>query len=105
MLLPIAGVFQIFDGLQVVAAGVLRGVADTRVPMILNFVGFWLVGLPVSVGLAFWLDRGPTGVWWGLALGIGIVAILLLRRIRIRFGRELRRLVIDEPEQQQVSSV
>jgi hypothetical protein len=44
-------------------------------------------------------------VWWGLALGIGIVAILLLRRIRIRFGRELRRLVIDEPEQQQVSSV
>jgi hypothetical protein len=59
----------------------------------------------VSVGLAFWLDRGPPGVWWGLALGIGIVAILLLRRIRIRFGRELRRLVIDEPEQQQVSSV
>ena len=96
MLIPIAGVFQVFDGIQVVAAGALRGVADTRVPMILNFVGFWLIGLPVCVGLGFWLDVGPRGVWWGLATGIGVVAILLLYRIRARFGRELMRVVIDE---------
>lgn len=103
-LLPIAGVFQIFDGLQVVAAGALRGVADTRVPMILNFVGFWLVGLPICVVLGLWLDWGPAGVWWGLAIGIGIVAILLLHRIRIRFGRALRRVVIDDTDAEPVSS-
>lgn len=103
-LLPIAGVFQIFDGLQVVAAGALRGVADTRVPMILNFVGFWLIGLPICVVLGLWLDWGPAGVWWGLAIGIGIVAILLLHRIRIRFGRALRRVVIDDADAEPVSS-
>ena len=97
-LLPIAGVFQVFDGLQIVAAGALRGVADTRVPMILNFVGFWLVGLPISILLGLWLDRGPTGVWWGLAIGIAIVALLLLSRIRVRFGKVLRRVVIDDPD-------
>jgi multidrug resistance protein, MATE family len=98
LLLPIAGVFQVFDGIQVVAAGALRGVGDTRVPMILNLVGFWLVGLPVSAALGLWLDVGPPGIWWGLALGIGVVAILLTHRIRRRFGRELRRLVIDDEE-------
>lgn len=96
LLLPIAGVFQIFDGLQVVAAGALRGIGDTRVPMIMNLVGFWFVGLPVSAALAFGLDVGPRGIWWGLAIGIGVVAILLSFRIRTRFGRALRRLVIDE---------
>ncbi|MDX1494922.1 MAG: MATE family efflux transporter [Longimicrobiales bacterium] len=95
-LLPIAGVFQIFDGLQVAAAGALRGVGDTRVPMLLNLVGFWMIGLPACVGLAFGLGMGPQGIWWGLALGIGVVGILLMLRIRRRFGRALRRLVMDE---------
>jgi len=96
LLLPIAGVFQVFDGMQVVAAGALRGVGDTRAPMVLNLVGFWLLGLPVSLGLGFGLDWGPTGVWWGLAIGIGAVAILLTSRVRHRLGRALHRLVIDE---------
>ncbi len=99
VLLPIAGVFQVFDGIQVVAAGALRGVGDTRVPMILNLVGFWFVGLPVSAALGLWLEGGPAGIWWGLAIGIGVVAVLLSHRIRRRFGRELRRLVIDEDEE------
>jgi multidrug resistance protein, MATE family len=98
LLLPIAGVFQVFDGVQVVAAGALRGVGDTRVPMILNLVGFWFVGLPVSAALGLWLGVGPQGIWWGLAIGIGVVAVLLTHRIRRRFGRELRRLVIDDDE-------
>jgi MATE family multidrug resistance protein len=98
LLLPIAGVFQVFDGIQVVAAGALRGVGDTRVPMLLNLVGFWLVGLPVSALLGFGVGVGPTGIWWGLALGIGVVAVLLTHRVRRRFGRALRRLVIDEED-------
>jgi MATE family multidrug resistance protein len=95
-LFPVAGVFQIFDGLQVVAAGALRGVGDTRVPMLMALVGFWFVSLPVSWWLAFPRDAGPVGVWWGLAIGLGVVSILLTIRVRQRFGRDLRRLVIDE---------
>lgn len=95
-LFPVAGVFQVFDGLQVVALGALRGVGDTRVPMLMNLVGFWLVGLPVSAWLAFGVDAGPTGVWWGLAIGLGVVSVLLSMRIRRRFGRDLTRLVIDD---------
>lgn len=95
-LLPIAGVFQIFDGLQVAGAGALRGVGDTQVPMLLNLFGFWFIGLPTCAWLAFGVALGPTGVWWGLALGIGTVGTLLMFRIRGRFGRDLRRLVMDE---------
>ncbi len=51
-LIPIAGVFQIFDGVQVVSSGILRGLGDTRAPMVINVLGFWLVGMPVSLGLA-----------------------------------------------------
>jgi MATE family multidrug resistance protein len=96
VLLPIAGVFQVFDGLQVVAAGALRGVGDTRVPMLLNLVGFWFVGLPVSIWLGFRVGWGPQGVWWGLAIGIGVVAVLLTLRVRRRLGRSMQRLVIHE---------
>ncbi len=99
LLIPIAGIFQVFDGMQVVAAGVLRGVGDTRVPMLLNLVGFWLVGLPVSYGLGFVMDVGPAGIWWGLAAGIGLVAVLLVARVRARLGRDLRRLVIDDVQE------
>jgi MATE family multidrug resistance protein len=99
LLLPIAGVFQVFDGVQVVAAGALRGVGDTRVPMIVNLVGFWVVGLPVSAALGLELGGGPPGVWWGLAIGIGVVAVLLAVRVRRRFGRSLRRLVIDDDDE------
>jgi MATE family multidrug resistance protein len=96
VLIPVAGVFQVFDGIQVVSSGVLRGVGDTRVPMVVNLVGFWVVGLPVSVALGFGLHLGPRGVWLGLASGIGAVALLLLLRVRARFGRDLRRLVLEE---------
>ena len=96
LLIPIAGVFQVFDGIQVVGAGVLRGVGDTRVPMVLNLVGFWVVGLPVSALLSFGFALGPRGIWIGLALGIGAVALLLLGRVWARFGRDLRRVVIED---------
>ncbi|HSG08573.1 MAG TPA: MATE family efflux transporter [Longimicrobiales bacterium] len=98
LLIPIAGVFQVFDGIQVVGAGVLRGVGDTRIPMVMNLLGFWVVGLPVSAFLAFGLALGPRGIWIGLASGIGAVALLLLGRVRARFGQDLRRLVIEDED-------
>ena len=95
-LIPIAGAFQVFDGIQVVSAGTLRGLGDTRVPMLIGLVGFWLIGLPVSVALAFGAGLGPLGLWWGLVAGLGAVALPLLARVRVRFRRNLDRLVIDD---------
>ena len=90
-LIPIAGVFQVFDGLQVVRAGVLRGIGDTRAPLVFNLVGFWLIGFPISVGLGFFTAAGPLGLWWGLVAGLAVVAIFLVLRIRRRLRGELRR--------------
>jgi MATE family multidrug resistance protein len=95
-LIPIAGVFQIFDGLQVVSIGILRGVGDTRTPLIVNLLGFWLLGFPVSLWLGFQLGYGPVGLWWGLVVGLAAVALALLWRVRVRMGEEMRRLVIDD---------
>lgn len=96
LLIPIAGVFQVFDGLQVVAIGVLRGVGDTRTPMLVNVLGFWLLGLPVSLWLGFGLGAGAVGLWWGLVAGLAAVALFLLARVRVRFAGALPRVVIDE---------
>ncbi len=95
-LIPIAGFFQVFDGIQAVATGTLRGVGDTRAPMIVNLLGFWLIGMPVSIYLGFRTAAGPQGLWWGLVVGLAAVATFLLLRVRARFGRELRRVVIDD---------
>jgi MATE family multidrug resistance protein len=94
-LIPIAGFFQVFDGLQIVAAGVLRGLGDTRAPLVINLFGFWLIGLPVSVFLAFVAGAGPAGIWWGFVAGLGSVAVFLLGRVRFRLRREMRRIVVD----------
>ncbi len=78
--LAIAALFQIVDGIQAVAAGMLRGRHDTRVPMIIALFGYWGIGLTGSVVLAFPLRLEGTGVWLGLALGLAVVALLLTRR-------------------------
>jgi MATE family multidrug resistance protein len=95
-LIPLAGVFQVFDGLQVVSSGILRGVGDTRFPMVVNLMGFWCLGIPLSLFLGFRTPAGPRGLWWGLVLGLAAVAILFMVRIRGLMGSELRRIVIDE---------
>jgi MATE family multidrug resistance protein len=97
MLIPIAGVFQVFDGLQVVTAGILRGLGDTRVSMLVNLFGYWLLGIPVSVYLGFGAGLGPAGLWWGLVLGLAVVGTLLLVRLRGRLARRQPRVVIDAP--------
>jgi multidrug resistance protein, MATE family len=83
-LIPIAGMFQLFDGIQAVSAGVLRGLGDTRAPFVVNLAGFWLCGFPVSVALAFHTPLRALGLWWGLAAGLAVVASLLLLRVRSR---------------------
>jgi MATE family multidrug resistance protein len=95
LLLPIAGVFQVFDGLQVVAIGLLRGLGDTRVPMLANIIGFWAIGFPVSLVLAFPLGLGAVGLWWGLVVGLIIVALFLIVRVRQRERQDLARILID----------
>jgi len=95
VLIPIAGFFQVFDGLQVVSAGILRGLGDTRAPMIINVLGFWLVGMPVSLALAFHLQAGPAGLWWGLVAGLAAVALLLLGRVVSRLRHSVRRVLVE----------
>ena len=77
-LLFVAAVFQLFDGLQGVATGALRGLGDTRTPMIWNFAGHWLIGLPLGYALCFTLGRGVIGLWWGLSTGLIICGLGLL---------------------------
>ncbi len=78
--LLIAALFQIVDGAQVVGAGMLRGLHDARVPMIYALFGYWAIGLGVGIGLAFALEWRGTGIWTGLAAGLGVVAILMIWR-------------------------
>jgi MATE family multidrug resistance protein len=91
ILLPIAAAFQVFDGLQVVGAGVLRGAADTTFPAAVAFVGYWVLALPTGWWLAFRAGLGARGLWWGFTTGLAAVAILLLLRIAVRLRRPLAR--------------
>jgi MATE family multidrug resistance protein len=77
-LLFIAAVFQLFDGVQGVATGVLRGLGDTRTPMITNLAGHWFFGLPVGYSLCFVFGFGVIGLWIGLSTGLIIVGAVLL---------------------------
>ena len=78
LLIPLAGIFQVFDGLQVVSIGALRGLADTRTPMIANIMGFWVLGLPIGLWLAFRVGLGAVGLWWGLVIGLVAVGLTLV---------------------------
>jgi MATE family multidrug resistance protein len=78
--LAIAAIFQVVDGAQVVGAGMLRGLHDTRVPMIFTFVGYWGIGIGVGAWLAFRRGWQGQGIWTGLAVGLAIVAVLMIWR-------------------------
>jgi multidrug resistance protein, MATE family len=77
-LLFVAAVFQLFDGLQAVATGALRGLGDTRTPMVTNLAGHWLLGLPMGYTLCFPLGLGVIGLWWGLSAGLIVCGVVLL---------------------------
>jgi len=77
-LLFVAALFQLFDGLQGVTTGVLRGLADTRTAMLWNLAGHWFLGLPLGYTLCFVAGRGVVGLWWGLSAGLIVCGLALL---------------------------
>ncbi len=93
-LLAMASLFQLVDGAQAVALGILRGVQDTTVPMILAGFSYWIVGMPASYLLGFVFDLEGVGVWLGLVFGLGVAAILLNARF---WGSVLKRLGPTDP--------
>jgi MATE family multidrug resistance protein len=76
-LLAVAAAFQLFDGTQAVATGALRGISETRTPMIVNVIGHWVLGLPVGYILCFQLGWGVRGLWVGLSIGLVVAALVL----------------------------
>ncbi|MDD5629803.1 MAG: MATE family efflux transporter, partial [Elusimicrobia bacterium] len=97
-LLAVAGFFQVFDATHVVMTGALRGMGETRVPMLANAVGYWAVGLPVGITLAFGRGQGAFGLWLGLCLGLCSVAVALLWIWRGRAAALWRGEAPPEPE-------
>lgn len=79
-LLGIAAMFQLFDGIQGVAAGALRGAGDVRFPFLANVVAHWLIGLPLALVFGFTLGFGARGLWFGLLAGLFVIAVALLAR-------------------------
>lgn len=88
--LPIGAAFQIFDGIQVVGAGILRGMGRTQPAAWFNLLAYWVLSLPMGWWLAFHGGLELRGIWWGLALGLAIVAVLMLGWVRQRGPASLR---------------
>jgi MATE family multidrug resistance protein len=84
-----AAIFQYSDGIQICAAGALRGYKDTRVPMIYTIISFWIVGMTLGYYLTFSVEMGPAGMWIGMIAGLSVAAVLMLGR----FQRSSRRLI------------
>lgn len=83
-LLIIAGLFQLFDGTQVVGLGILRGMSDVNIPTFIVFVAYWIIGLPMSYYLGIHLQYGLEGIWYGLTIGLLTSSLLLYFRYRAR---------------------
>jgi len=81
-LMLVGATFFVADGIQTVAAGALRGLSDTRIPLLLAAISYWAIGFTAACALAFWLNFGAVGVWIGLSIGTGLYAILLVLRFR-----------------------
>jgi len=86
-MITLAALFQLFDGAQTVGSGALRGLKDTHAAMIFAMTGYWGLGLPLGVLLAFFLGAGPTGLWWGFVAGLAAVALLMSGRFAVRSSK------------------
>lgn len=89
VLLIIAGLFQVSDGIQVVGLGALRGMADVKIPTLVTLVAYWVIGLPLGYSLAFLLEMGEVGIWIGLLIGLTLTGALLLWRFHLLSKRLL----------------
>ena len=89
-ILYVVAVFQIVDSLQVIFSGILRGLNNTTVSSLLVFIGYWIIGLPIGIYMAFYDDKGAYGLWIGLAISLGMTALFLF----IFLQRMLRKDVI-----------
>jgi len=78
----IAALFQVSDGIQVVGLGSLRGLADVKIPTLITFVAYWIIGLPLGYVLGFSFNLGVNGIWYGLSLGLTVAAAMLFIRFR-----------------------
>ena len=87
-LLAITAVFQLFDTTQAVAAGILRGMKDTRVPMLYAMAGYWVVGIPTAVVLGLGTDFAGNGIWWGMTAGLAATTALMTGRVVRRLRRD-----------------
>ncbi len=83
-LLLVAAAFQLVDAIQAIASGLLRGIKDTRIPMVMAVISYWPIGLSAAYGLGFGLGYGGPGIWAGLAIGLGVAAVLLNLRFANR---------------------
>jgi len=81
-LIVIAAIFQVVDGLQVVGIGILRGLTDLKAPMIISFIAYWVIGLPVAYLLGFTFNFGVQGVWISFVVGLSLAAIFFIRRFQ-----------------------
>jgi MATE family multidrug resistance protein len=92
LLLAAGAAFQLFDGIQTVATGALRGAGDTRTPMFCHFTAYWIIGLPLGAWLCFNRDWGAFGLWAGLSLALILIGIVLL----FAWRRTVRRLLLAQ---------
>src|SRR5690606_20964804 len=81
-LLLIAGLFQLFDGTQVVGLGVLRGLGDVNIPTLITFIAYWIIGIPSAYLFGIYFDLGVQGVWYGMTLGLLTSSVLLFVRYK-----------------------
>jgi MATE family multidrug resistance protein len=95
-LLAVAAWFELFDGVQTIAMGCIRGLKDAKTTFLVGLGCYWLIGAPAAWWMAFHLHWGPTGVWWGLALGLAFAAVSLT----LAFEWKMKRMIRREPSRQ-----
>jgi MATE family multidrug resistance protein len=83
----VAAIFQVFDGMQVVSMGALRGLSDVKIPTVISFVSYWMVALPLCYFLGGARTSGAVGIWWGLAFGLAFAAMMLVTRLHLKTSR------------------
>jgi MATE family multidrug resistance protein len=86
-LLIVAALFQLSDGAQAVGIGILRGLTDAKIPMVITFVAYWIIGIPVGLLLGFYFHMEVIGVWIGLLVGLSIAAISFLIRFKVKISK------------------